>query len=126
MLRACVLDFQGSWEDHLSLIEFSYNNSYHTSIKMAPYEALHGRKCRSPLCWNDISETTILGPQLIEETTKQVRLIQSHIKSAQDRQKSYADRKRINLDFQVGDKVLIKISPIKGVMRFGKKGKLSP
>ena len=126
MLRACVLDFQGSWEDNLDLIEFSYNNSYHTSIGMAPFEALYGRKCRSPLCWNDISETVVLGPQLIEETMQQVRMIQARIQAAQDRQKSYADLKRREEEFEVGDKVLLKVSPMKGVMRFGKKGKLSP
>ncbi|XP_021730793.1 uncharacterized protein LOC110697721 [Chenopodium quinoa] len=73
MLRSCVLDYQNGWEDSLDLVEFSYNNSYHASIGMAPFEALYGRKCRSPLCWSDISETIILGPQLIEETTKQQR-----------------------------------------------------
>ena len=126
MLRACVIDFQGGWEDSLDLIEFSYNNSYHASIGMAPFEALYGRKCRSPLCWSDISETVVLGPQLIEDTMNQVRTIQSKIQAAQDRQKSYADLKRRDEEFQVGDKVLLKVSPMKGVMRFGKKGKLSP
>lgn len=75
----------------MDLIEFSYNNSYHASIKMAPFEALYGRKCRSPLCWNDISETVVLGPEMIQETVDQVRFIQEKIKAAQDRQKSYAD-----------------------------------
>ncbi|XP_021751348.1 uncharacterized protein LOC110717016 [Chenopodium quinoa] len=73
MLRACVKDFQGGWEDSLDLIEFSYNNSYHASIGMAPFEALYGKKCRSPNCWNDICETMILGPQMIEDTVKQVK-----------------------------------------------------
>ena len=126
MLRAYVMDFKGSWEESLDLIEFSYNNSYHASIGMAPFEALYGRKCRSPLCWNDISETMVLGPQLIEETSNQVRQIQARIQAAQDRQKSYADQKRREVNFEVGDKVLLKVSPMKGVMRFGKKGKLSP
>ncbi|XP_021776059.1 uncharacterized protein LOC110739886 [Chenopodium quinoa] len=93
---------------------------------MTPFEALYGRKCRSPLCWSDISETIILGPQLIEETTKQVREIQAKIQVAQGRQKSYIDLKRKEEEFQVGDKVLLKVLPMKGVMRFGKKGKLSP
>ena len=126
MLRACVMDFQGSWVDRLHLIEFSYNNSYHASIKMAPYEALYGRKCRTPLCWSDISETVVLGPQLIEETMNQVRLIQDRMRAAQDRQKSYADLKRRPVEFEVGEKVFLKVSPTKGVMRFGRKGKLSP
>ena len=126
MLRACVMEYQGSWEDHLDLIEFSYNNNHHASIGMAPFEALYGRKCRSPICWNDISETVVLGPEMIEETVKQVKLIQEKMKAAQDRQKSYADSKRREEEYQVGEKVLLKISLMKGVMRFGKKGKLSP
>ena len=90
-MRACVMEYQGSWEDYLDLIEFSYNNSYHASIGMAPFEALYGRKCRSLVCWNDISETMVLGPEMIEDMVKQVKLIQEKIKAAQDRQKSYAD-----------------------------------
>ncbi|XP_021767767.1 uncharacterized protein LOC110732166 [Chenopodium quinoa] len=93
---------------------------------MAPYEALYGRKCRSPLCWSDISESLTLGPEMIEETTKQVRLIQANMKAAQDRQKSYADQSRRIVEFEVGEKALLKVSPTKGVMRFGRKGKLSP
>lgn len=126
MLRACALDFGGTWEEKLPLVEFSYNNSYHASISMAPYEALYGRKCRSPLCWSDISESLVLGPEMIEETTKQVKVIQEHIKAAQDRQKSYADKNRRVLEFEVGEKVMLKVSPTKGVKRFGRKGKLSP
>ena len=90
------------------MIEFSYNNSYHASIKMALYEALYGRKCRTPLCWNDISETVVIGPQLLKEMTDQVRLIQQRMKAAQDRQKSYADQKRRPLKFKGGEKVFSK------------------
>lgn len=107
-------------------IEFSYNNGYHASIGMAPYEALYGRKCRSPLCWSDPSEKVALGPQMIEEMVKQVKLIQDRMKQAQDRQKSYANNRRRELEFEVGEKVLLKVYPMKGVLRFGKKGKLSP
>ena len=110
----------------MDLIEFSYNNSHHASIGMAPFEALYGRKCRSPVCWSDINETMVLGPEMIEDMVKQVKLIQEKIKAAQDRQKSFADLKRRDEEYQVGEKVLLKISPMKGVMRFGKKGKLSP
>ncbi|XP_021765943.1 uncharacterized protein LOC110730449 [Chenopodium quinoa] len=92
---------------------------------MAPFEAFYGRKCRSPICWNDISETMILGPQMIEDTVKKVREIQAKIQAAQDRQKSYADLKRREEEFEVGVKVLLKVSPMKSVMRFGKKGKLN-
>ncbi|GJV54622.1 putative reverse transcriptase domain-containing protein [Tanacetum coccineum] len=99
MLRACVIDFRNGWDKHLPLIDFLYNISYHTSIKAAPFEALYGRKCRSPVC---------------------------RIQVTRDRQKSYADVRRKPLEFQVGDKVMLKVSPWKGVIRFGKRGKLNP
>ena len=126
MLRACALEFQGSWVKSLSLVEFSYNNSYHASIQMAPYEALYGRKCRSPTFWSDISDSLVLGPDLIQSTIDKVKVIQAKMKAAQDRQKSYADLSRRPITYDVGDKVLLKVSPMKGVMRFGVKGKLSP
>ncbi|KAI3797157.1 hypothetical protein L1987_32410 [Smallanthus sonchifolius] len=126
MLRACVIDFGGNWDAHLTLIEFSYNNSYHTSINMAPFEALYGRKCRSPICWNEIGEAQITGPELIQETSDKILQIRDNIRVARSRQKSYADKRRKPLEFQVGDLVLLKVSPWKGVIRFGKKGKLAP
>lgn len=126
MLRACVIDFEGNWDSHLPLIEFSYNNSYHTSIQCAPFEALYGRKCRSPLCWNEVGDSQIVGPELIQETTDKIFKIRDRIKAARDRQKSYADKRRKPLEFSVGDKVLLKVSPWKGMVRFGKKGKLAP
>ena len=76
MLRMCVLDFKESWDRYLPLIEFSYNNSYHSTIGMAPYEALYGRKCRSPLCWMEVGEKSLEGPELIRETSERIRLIQ--------------------------------------------------
>nr|GFB12004.1 putative reverse transcriptase domain-containing protein [Tanacetum cinerariifolium] len=103
MLRACVIDFGNGWERHLPLVEFSYNNSYHASIKAAPFEALYSRKCRSPVCWAE-----------------------QRIQAARDCQKSYADVRRKPLEFQVGDRVMLKVSPWKGVVRFGKRGKLNP
>jgi len=126
MLRACVLDFQGKWEEYLPLAEFSYNNSYQATIKMAPFEALYGRRCRTPLCWNDLDETLILGPDMIQELVEKIKIVQRNIKAAQDRQKSYADRRRKPLEFEQGDKVFLKVSPVKGVRRFNVKGKLSP
>ena len=126
MIRACVMDFGGSWDDHLPLVEFSYNNSYHSSIQMAPYEALYGRKCRSPLYWEDLGENRILGPDLLEATKAKVRLIQERVKAAQSRQKAYADHRRRELEFEKGDYVFLRISPMKGVFRFGKRGKLNP
>uniref|UniRef100_A0A251RRD4 RNA-directed DNA polymerase n=1 Tax=Helianthus annuus TaxID=4232 RepID=A0A251RRD4_HELAN len=126
MLRASVIDFGGSWDSHLPLIEFSYNNSYHSSINMAPFEALYGRKCRSPVCWNEIGEAQLTGPDLILETTDKVKKVRDNLQTARSRQKSYADQRRKPLEFQVGDRVLLKVSPWKGVIRFGKKGKLAP
>ncbi|KAK1429939.1 hypothetical protein QVD17_12297 [Tagetes erecta] len=126
MLRACVIDFGGSWDDHLPLIEFAYNNSYHASIKAAPYEALYGRKCRTPICWAEVGESQLSGPKIIHETTDKIKQIKDRMKSAPDRQKSYADKKRKPLELQIGDKVMLKVSPLNRVIRFGKKGKLKP
>ena len=91
MLRACVLDQPASWDRYMPLIEFAYNNSYHASIGMAPYEALYGRKCQSPLCWYETGERSLLGPEMIAETTEQIKKIRSRMLIAQSRQKSYAD-----------------------------------
>ncbi|GKD67075.1 putative reverse transcriptase domain-containing protein [Tanacetum coccineum] len=126
MLRACVLDFGKSWDRHLSLIEFLYNNSYHTSIKVAPFEASYGRKCRSPICWAEVGDSQLTNPEIIHETTEKIVQIKSRIQAARDRQKSYADVRLKPLKFQVGDKVMLKVSPWKGVIRFGKRGKLNP
>jgi hypothetical protein len=126
MLRACVIDFGKSWEIHLPLVEFSYNNSYHSSIKATPFEALYGRKCRSPLCWAEVGESQLTGPELVYETSEKIVQIRNRMAAARDRQKSYADRRRKPLEFQVGDRVLLKVSPWKGVIRFGKRGKLNP
>ena len=126
MLRACVIDFGGNWDSHLPMIEFSYNNSYHASINMAPFEALYGRKCRSPVCWNETGEAQLTGPEIILEATEKIKKIRDNLVTARSRQKSYADMRRKPLEFQVGDKVLLKVSPWKGVVRFIKRGKLSP
>ncbi|GJQ92755.1 putative reverse transcriptase domain-containing protein [Tanacetum coccineum] len=126
MLRACAIDFGKGWVNHLPLVEFSYNNSYHASIKAAPFEALYGRKCRSPVCWTEVGEAQILGPELIQETTEKIIQIKQRMQAARDRQKSYADLKRKPMEFQIGDKVMLKVSPWKGVVRFGKRGKLNP
>ncbi|GKA69445.1 putative reverse transcriptase domain-containing protein [Tanacetum coccineum] len=91
MLRACVINFGKGWVNHLSLVEFSYNNSYHTSIKAAPFEALYGRKCRSPICWPDVGEVQLTGPEIVQETSEKIIQIKQRIQAARDRQKSYAD-----------------------------------
>ncbi|GJR06063.1 reverse transcriptase domain-containing protein [Tanacetum coccineum] len=124
MLRACVLDFRGSWDVHLPLVEFSYNNSYHSSVRCAPFEALYGRKCRSPIMWDEARAGQLIGPELVQETTEKISQIKDKV--ARDRQKRYADKRRKPLEFSVSDYVLLKVLPWKGVVRFGKKGKLAP
>ncbi|GJY68668.1 putative reverse transcriptase domain-containing protein [Tanacetum coccineum] len=109
MLCACVIDFEKSWDTQLPLVEFSYNNSYHTSIKAAPFEALYGRKCRSPVCWAKVGDAQLTGPEIIHETTEKIVKIKSRIQAAHDRQKCYADLKRKPMDFQVGDRVMLKV-----------------
>nr|GEX27113.1 putative reverse transcriptase domain-containing protein [Tanacetum cinerariifolium] len=126
MLRACAIDFGKGSVNHLPLVEFSYNSSYHASIKAAPFEALCGRKCRSPVCWTEVGEAQILGPELIQETTEKIVQIKQRMQAAHDRQKSYANLKRKPMEFQVEDKVMLKVSPWKGVVCFGKRGKLNP
>ncbi|GKB90621.1 putative reverse transcriptase domain-containing protein [Tanacetum coccineum] len=125
MLRACVIDFGGNWDVHLPLAEFSYNNSYHSSIRCAPFEALYGRKCRSLVLWTEIGENSLIGPELVQETTDKVVLINEKLKAARDRQKSYAENRPKSLEFEVRDRVLLKVLPWKGVIRFGKRGKLA-
>nr|GEZ03147.1 putative reverse transcriptase domain-containing protein [Tanacetum cinerariifolium] len=115
-----------SWDVHLPLAEFSYNNSYHSSIRCASFKALYGRKCRSPVLWAEIGESRLIGPELVQNTTDKVVLIKEKLKAASDHQKSYADSRRKPLEFEVEDQVLLKASPWKGVIRFGKKGKLAP
>ncbi|KAK5784414.1 hypothetical protein PVK06_038937 [Gossypium arboreum] len=93
---------------------------------MAPYEALYGRRCRTPTCWTELGERQVLGPELVVDTESKVKLIRDRLKEASDRQKSYADLKRKEIEFAVGDMVFLKLSPWKKILRFGKKGKLSP
>ncbi|GKC56843.1 putative reverse transcriptase domain-containing protein [Tanacetum coccineum] len=126
MLRACAIDFVKVRVNHLPLVEFSYNNSYHTSIKAAPFEALYGRKCCSPVCWAEVGEVQLTGPEIVQETTEKIIQIKQKMQAARDRQKSYADLKRKPMEFQVRDKVMLKVLPWKGVVRFGKRGKLNP
>ncbi|GKC30400.1 putative reverse transcriptase domain-containing protein [Tanacetum coccineum] len=208
MLRACVIDFGKGWEKHLPLVEFSYNNSYHTSIKATlsmervaiillaelpvaslpmrvaktggelayilggvpeveggwmktwithiksyivvlsvtadvdvdnfkeliyhasikatPFEALYGQKCRSPVCWAEVGDVQLTGPEIIHETTEKIVQIRQRLQAARDRQRSYANIRRKPLEFQVGDRVMLKVSPRKGVIQFGKRGKLNP
>ncbi|GKE67734.1 putative reverse transcriptase domain-containing protein, partial [Tanacetum coccineum] len=110
----------------LPLVEFSYNNSYHASIKAAPFEALYGQKCRSPIYWTEVGEAQILDPELIQETTEKIIQTKQRMQAARDQQKSYADLKHKLMELQVEDKVMLKVSPWKGVVYFGKQGKLNP
>ena len=102
MLRACALNHKGSWEEHLLLVEFAYNNSYQVSIQMAPHEALYRRPCRSPLCWTEVEESSITGPDMIRDTSEKVRLIRHRLLTAQSRHKSYADVRHRPLEFVLG------------------------
>jgi hypothetical protein len=126
MLRACTLQYDKNWDKCLSLEKFSYNNSYQASIKMAPFEALYGRRCRTPLSWSQTGERKIFGPDIVTEAEEKVKDIQTNLKAAQSRQKSYADIRRRPLQFQIGDFVYLRVSPTRGVQRFGVKGKLAP
>ncbi|GJW50572.1 putative reverse transcriptase domain-containing protein [Tanacetum coccineum] len=112
MLRACVIDFGKGWVRHLPLAEFSYNNTYHASIKAAPYEALYGQKCRSSMCWAEVGEAQLTGPELIQETTEKIVMIKQRMQAAQDRQKSYADRKRKPMEFIAGVQMMCVLAHI--------------
>nr|GFA43807.1 putative reverse transcriptase domain-containing protein [Tanacetum cinerariifolium] len=126
MIRACVIDFIKGWDRHLPLIEFSYNNSYHTSIKATPFEALYGHKCQSPVCWAEVGDAQLTGLEIICETMDKIIQIKHRLQALRDRQKSYADKRCKPLELQVGDKVMLKVLPWKGVIRFSKGGKLNP
>nr|XP_004513853.1 uncharacterized protein LOC101508632 [Cicer arietinum] len=126
MLRACILKEGGNWDTHLPLVEFSYNNSYHASIGMAPYEALYGRKCRTLLCWSEVGDKGIVGPEVIQETTEKIKVIKDKLKIAQSRQKSYVDIRRRPLEFEEGDHVFLRVTPTIGIGRVLKVKKLNP
>ncbi|TYK01903.1 putative gag-pol polyprotein [Cucumis melo var. makuwa] len=126
MLRACALEFPGSWDSHLHLMEFAYNNSFQATIDMAPFEALYGKCCRSPVCWGEVGEQRLMGSELVRSTNNAIQKIRSRMLTAQSRQKSYVDVRRKDLEFDVGDKVFLKVAPMKGVLRFERRGKLSP
>ena len=125
-MRACALDYGSSWDDNLPYAEFSYNNSYQTSLKMAPFEALYGRRCRTPLLWDGVGDRKLFGPDLIRDSEEKVKLIRDRLKIAQSRQKSYADSKRKEVTYEVGDRAYLRVSPLRGIKRFGVKGKLAP
>jgi hypothetical protein len=125
MLRASILHFDKRWDKCLSLAEFSYNNSYQASLKMAPFDALYGRRCRTPLNWSEAGERTLFGPDLVKDAEEKVQVIRENLKMAPMRQKSHHDKGTTPRHFEVGDYVYLKVSPTKGVQRFGVKGKLA-
>jgi hypothetical protein len=126
MLRACVMEYSGSWDKNLSWAKFSYNNNYQESLKMAPFKALYGRQCRTPLNWIKPGEKAIFGLDIVVEAEATVCRIQENLKVTKLCQESYANKRRRPLQFEVGDHVYLKVSPMKGVKRFRVKGKLSP
>ncbi|CAJ2661820.1 unnamed protein product [Trifolium pratense] len=125
LLRACVLEQGVSWDSCLPLIEFTYNNSFHSSIGMAPFEALYGRRCRTPLCWFESGESMILGPEIVQETTEKIRMIREKMKASQSRQKSYHDKRRKDIEFQEGDHVFLRVTSTTGIGRALKSRKLT-
>jgi hypothetical protein len=126
MLRACALKDQLGWDKRLLYVEFSYNNSYQASLKMSPFEALYGRNCRTPLHWDQPSKRHVFGPEILLEAKENIRMVRENLKAAQSRQRSYADTRRREFSFKVGDYVYLKVSHIRGTKRFGVKGKLAP
>ena len=126
MLRACVIHCDKNWDKCLALAEFYYNDSYQASLKMAPFEALYGRRCQTPLSWSQTGERKLFGPELVVEAEEKVKIIQANLRAAQSRQKSYFDKRRKPLKFSIGDHVYLRISPTRGIQRFGVKGKLAP
>jgi hypothetical protein len=126
MLRTCVLSDGLKWDKYLPLAEFSYNNSYQESIKISPFETLYGRPYRTPLSWSESGERVIFGPDIVTEAEEKVKQIQANILTVQSRQKSYTDKRCRPLEFEVGDHVYLRVSPMKGVRHFGIKGKLAP
>nr|GEW82398.1 putative nucleotidyltransferase, ribonuclease H [Tanacetum cinerariifolium] len=126
MLRSCALKWTGNWDDYICLVEFAYNNSWHASIKCAPFKMLYSRKCRAPICWDQVGERVIEEPEMIEMTNAKVTVAKEKLKEAYTSQKSYADKHRRSLEFQPSDHVFLKVSPARRVRRFSIKGKLSP
>jgi hypothetical protein len=115
-----------SWDKCLPYEEFSHNNSYQKSLKMSPFEVLYGRKCRTPLFWNEAGENQVFGAEILREAERQIQVVRENLQLAQSRQKSYVDHRRRNLSFEVGDFVYLKVSLMRGLFRFKIRGKLAP
>jgi hypothetical protein len=126
MLRVCALQYGRSWDKSLLYVEFSYNNSYQESLKMALFEMLYGRRCQTPLFWSEAGERKVFGPDILKEVEKQVRMVRENLRVEQSRQKSYADHRRRELSFEVGDFMYLKVSSMRGLHCFKVRGKLAP
>jgi hypothetical protein len=126
MLRMYVMDQQKHWEEFLPLVEFAYNNSYQSTIKMVPLEFLYGRPCQTPLSWDQLEDRVLVGPEAIQKMEYQIQTIRQRIKEAQDRQKSYVDAHRVDRSYEVGDQVFLRVKPHKSLIKFGKGAKISP
>jgi hypothetical protein len=126
MLRACALQDKLGWDKRLPYAEFSDNNSYQASLKISPFQALYGRNCRTPLHWDQLGESQVFGPDILLKAEEDIRMNWENLKTTQPRQRSYADTRRRELSFEVGDYVYLKVSPIRGIKRFGVEGKLAP
>src|SRR3954462_13805192 len=126
MLSACVISFGKNWEKSLPFAEFAYNNSYQSSLNMAPFEFLYGRRCRTPLNWSETGERQFFGPDMIKEAEDQVCIVRDQLKAAQSRQKSYYDRHHRQESYNLDEKAYLQVTPLKGTQRFGIKGKLAP
>jgi hypothetical protein len=126
MMRSCAFKYGKSWDKSLPYVEFSYNNSYQASIEMAPYEALYGWQCRTSLFWSQTGESQVFGSEVLKDAEKQVQMVHESLKVAQSRQKSYVDKRRRDLSFEIGDFIYLKVSPMRGTHRFRVKRKLAP
>jgi len=117
LLRTCVLDHLGSWDEILPFVEFTYNNCYQACIGMIPFEDLYGRKCKTPLCWFQDGGNVLIGPELIQQTNEKVKMIQERMKTSLSRQKAYADRRRRPLEFSAGEHIFFRVTPFTSVGR---------
>jgi hypothetical protein len=125
MLRACALQYRRSWDKSLPYAEFSYNNNYQESLKISPFEMLYGRRCWTPLFWNETGERKVFGPDILQESKKQVCMVRENLRVTQSRQKSFTDHRRRELCFEVGDFFYLKVSPMRGLRHFKVQGKLA-
>ena len=121
-----MIDLEGSWDRNIALVEFVYNNSFQSSIGMTPYKALYGRKCRTPLCWTELSERKVISPDLIRETEENVKMIRERLKVATDRQKSYADMQRKDIRYEIGEKNIFESIALEEGDEIWEKGQVEP